>query len=75
MTVSPEEEDVDVTLQLIKTGGQRSCKLSTVTRDAVNHSHGSISHSEGSCHLRGEADMAQRVDQVDEETRSPPHSL
>ncbi len=38
------------------------------TRNTVNHHEGSVSHTEGGSHFRGEVDVSGGVDQVDEES-------
>lgn len=40
------------------------------TRHAVHHHQSSIGDTQGSCHLRGEVDVAWGVDEVDEEART-----
>merc|ERR1712119_47538 len=47
---------------------QDSLGLHTNTRDTVNHNKGSVSYTEGSCHLGGEVNVAGGVDQIDQET-------
>mmetsp|Transcript_22997 Transcript_22997/g.40618 ORF Transcript_22997/g.40618 Transcript_22997/m.40618 type:complete len:544 (-) Transcript_22997:17-1648(-) len=45
---------------------QHGLRLHSTTFNAVNHHHGSVGDSQGCRHLRGEVNVARRIDQIDQ---------